>query len=72
MGESTIMGVAGTAPAYSIEITTSTLIATVGMLAPANVLICGIIMFGITYAFMNLNRVSSNAGTSYAWVSMVF
>ena len=70
--ESTIMGIAGTAPAYSIEITTSTIIATAGLLSPASILICGLIMFGITFAFINLNKVSANAGTSYAWVTMVF
>lgn len=70
--ESTIMGIAGTAPAYSIEITTSTIVATAGLLSPASILACGFIMFGITFAFINLNKISANAGTSYAWVSMIF
>jgi len=70
--ESIIMGIAGTAPAYSIEITTSTIIDTSGVLSPASILACGLIMFGIAFAFINLNKVESNAGTSYAWVSMVF
>lgn len=72
LAESIIMGIAGTAPAYSIEITTSTIIATAGRLSPASILVCGLIMFGIAFAFINLNKVESNAGTSYAWVSMVF
>lgn len=70
--ESVIMGIAGTATAYSIEITTSTIIATAGLLSPASVLVCGLIMFGITFAFINLNKVNPSAGTSYSWVSMVF
>ena len=70
--ESIIMGIAGTAPAYSIEITTSTLIATTGLLSPASILVCGIIMFGITFAFINLNKIEPNAGTSFAWVTRVF
>ena len=70
--ESTIMGIAGTAPAYSIEITTSTIIATAGLLSPASILVCGLIMFGITFAFINLNKISASAGTSYSWVSMIF
>ena len=70
--ESVIMGIAGTAPAYSIEITTSTIIGTAGTLSPASVLACGLIMFGIAFAFINLNRARAHAGTSYAWVSMVF
>jgi amino acid transporter len=72
MTESTIMGIAGTAPAYSIEIATSTLIAAVGVFAPASIIVSGIIMFGIALAFMHLNKMSANAGTSYAWVSKIF
>ena len=70
--ESMVMGIAGTAPAYSIEITTSTIIATAGILSPASILMCGLIMFGIAFAFINLNKAVANAGTSYAWVSLVF
>ncbi len=70
--ESIIMGIAGTAPAYSIEITTSTIIATTGVFSPASILVCGLIMFGIAFAFINLNKAVSSAGTSYSWVSMVF
>lgn len=70
--ESVIMGIAGTAPAYSIEITTSTIIGTAGTLSPASILVCGLVMFGIAFAFIHLNRALASAGTSYAWVSMVF
>jgi len=70
--ESVIMGIAGTAPAYSIEITTSTIIGTAGTLSPASILACGLIMFGIAFAFINLNRELASAGTSYSWVTMVF
>jgi amino acid transporter len=66
------MGIAGTAPAYSIEITTSTVIATSGLFSPASILVCGLIMFGIAFAFINLNKAVASAGTSYAWVSLVF
>jgi amino acid transporter len=72
MTESVIMGVAGTAPAYSIEITTSTIIGTAGTLSPASILVCGLIMVGIAFAFINMNRTLASAGTSYSWVSMVF
>lgn len=72
MTESVVMGVAGTAPAYSIEITTSTIIATAGVLSPASVLVCGLIMFGVAFAFIHMNRALASAGTSYAWVGMVF
>ena len=72
LGESVIMGIAGTAPGFSAAATTATLIAAVGMLAPASLLYCGLIMFGVTLAFKQLNRVDPNAGASYAWVEKAF
>lgn len=70
--ESMVMGVAGTAPAFSVAATSATLIAAVGVLAAGSLLYCGLIMFGITLAFMHLNKVITNAGASYAWVGQVF
>jgi amino acid transporter len=72
LGESVVMGVAGTAPAFSAAATTTTLIAVVGVLSPASLLYCGLIMFGVTLAFKQLNRVDPNAGASYAWVDKAF
>ena len=72
IGESIIMGVAGTAPAFSIAATTATLIAAVGTLAPASLLYCGLIMFGVTFSYMHLNRINPNAGAAYAWVGSIF
>ena len=66
--ESLIMGIAGTAPAYSIEATAFTIIGITGVLAPASILVSGLIMFGIALAFIKLNKLESNAGTSFAWV----
>lgn len=70
--ESIIMGIAGTAPAYSIEITMSTMIGTTGIYSIANILMCGLIMFGIAFAFINLNKKLPDAGTSYAWITQIF
>jgi amino acid transporter len=70
--ESIIMGVAGTAPAFSVAITTATLVAAVGVLSPGSILYCGLIMFGVTLAFMHLNRTEANAGGCYAWVGRIF
>lgn len=72
LGESVVMGVAGTAPAFSIAATTATLIGTVGTLAPASLLYCGLIMFGVTFAYMHLNRLHANAGACYTWVGQIF
>jgi amino acid transporter len=72
LGESVIMGIAGTAPAFSAAATTATLVVGVGVLSPASLLYCGLIMFGVTLAFQQLNRVDPNAGASYAWVEKAF
>jgi len=70
--ESIVMGTAGAAPAFSISAVAATLIASVNTLAPASILYCGIIMFGITLAFIHLNKAHVNAGASYSWVSQIF
>jgi amino acid transporter len=72
IGESIIMGVSGTSPSYSAAATSAALIAAVGVYSPGSVLACGIIMLGITFSFMYLNRLSQNAGASYVWVRMIF
>jgi amino acid transporter len=66
------IGVAGTAPAYTLAASTATLVGAVGALAPASLLYCGLLMAGITFAFANLNRAYPDSGASYAWVGRVF
>lgn len=70
--ESIIMGVSGTAPAFSAAATTAALVSAVGIYSPSSAFYSGLIMFGVTFSFMYLNRVSANAGASYAWVSQIF
>lgn len=70
--EAVIMGIAGSGPAYSVAASTATLVGAVGILAPASLLYCGLIMFGIVFAFRHLNRLLVNAGASYAWVAAIF
>lgn len=70
--ESIIMGIAGTAPAFSVEVTATTIIAAVGVLSVGSIFYCGLIMFGITFAFIHLNEMSPNAGASFAWVGQIF
>jgi amino acid transporter len=72
VAESAIMGIAGTAPAYSIAVTTAAIVAAVGVLSVGSILYCGLIMFGLMLAFINLNKMSPDAGASFAWVKEVF
>ena len=71
-GESVVMGVAGIGPAYSLAATAAVLIGSVGTLAPASLLYCGLIMFGIVFAFRHLNSQDANAGASYSWLTSIF
>src|SRR3984957_16881262 len=66
--DSMIMGIAGSAPAYSIGATTGVLFATVAYGGPAALLYCGFFMFGIAWAFMYLSRDDDHAGAAYSWV----
>jgi amino acid transporter len=70
--ESIVMGIAGTAPAFSVAVTTAAIVSSVGVLSVASVLYCGLIMFGITLAFIHLSKITPNAGAAYAWVGHVF
>jgi amino acid transporter len=70
--ESVIMGIAGSGPAYSVAASTATLVGAVGVLAPASLVYCGLIMFGIVFAYRHLNKVAVNAGASYTWVAAIF
>jgi amino acid transporter len=70
--ESMIMGIAGTAPAFSVAVTTATIVAAVGTLSVGSIFYCGLIMFGLMLAFKNLNKMSPHAGATYAWVGAVF
>lgn len=70
--ESAVMGVAGTAPAFSVAVTTATIVAAVGILSVGSIFYCGLIMFGIMLAFIHLSNITPHAGAAYAWVGHVF
>ena len=62
------MAIAGSAPAYSITVTTAALVAAAGVAGPAALWIAALPMVGITIAFAYLNRWQPDAGAAYAWV----
>ncbi len=62
------MAVAGSAPAYSITVTTAALVAAAGIAGPAALWIAALPIIGITIAFAYLNRWRPDAGAAYAWV----
>lgn len=62
------MAVAGSAPAYSVTVSTAALIAVAGVAGPAALWIAAIPMVGITIAFAFLNKWRPDAGAAYVWV----
>jgi amino acid transporter len=70
--ESLVMGIAGTAPAYSVAATTATIFAAVGVQSVGSILFCGWMMFGIMLAYIHLRKIAPNAGAAYGWVGDVF
>ena len=70
--ESIVMGIAGSAPAYTIAATTAALIGTAGVLAPGSLLIFAVPMLGIALAYKLLNQHMPNAGAAYEWTSRLF
>ena len=70
--ESAVMGIAGTAPAFSVAVTTAVIVSSVGTLAVGSIFYCGLIMFGIMLAFTHLSQMKPDAGATYAWVGRVF
>jgi amino acid transporter len=66
--ESTMISVAGTAPANTIATSASTLIAAVGLSGPGALVFGAIPMFGIALSYYYLNLWRSDAGAAYTWV----
>jgi len=70
--ESLVMGVAGSAPGFTITVTTAVLLGTAGTLSPGALLIFAVPMLGIAVAYKALNRQQVNAGAAYQWTTVAF
>lgn len=70
--ESIVMGVAGSAPGYTIAVTTAVLLGVAKALSPGALLIFAIPMLGIAVAYKALNREHVHAGAAYQWVTLHF
>ncbi len=70
--ESLVMGVAGSAPGFTIAVTTAVLLGTAGTLSPGALLIFAVPMLGIAVAYKALNKKQVNAGAAYRWTTLAF
>jgi amino acid transporter len=64
-----VIGLASTAPAYSLAAVIGTLAVLVGVQAPAALLASFVPMFFIAAAFYYMNRADPDAGTTFSWVT---
>lgn len=70
--ESVVMGVAGSAPGYTIAVTTSALLGVATTSSPGALLIFAVPMLGIAIAYKALNKLHVHAGAGYQWTSVYF
>ena len=64
-----VIGLASTAPAYSLAAVIGTVVVTVAVQAPAAMLVSFVPMFLIATAFFYMNRADPDAGTTFSWVT---
>ena len=64
-----MIGLASTAPAYSLAAVIGSLVVVVGFQAPAALLASFVPMFLIAGAFFYMNRADRDAGTTFSWVT---
>src|SRR5262249_31346133 len=69
---SIVIGVASTAPGYSLAATLGGVSSEVGIKAPIIMLIAFVPMLFISYAYKSLNKASPDCGTSFTWVAKAF
>jgi amino acid transporter len=70
--ESIIMGVAGSAPGFSIAVAIAGLLAAAGTVSPNALLIFAVPMLGISVAYKGLNKKIPHAGAAYEWTKQGF
>jgi amino acid transporter len=63
------IGLASTAPAYSLAAVIGTIVVAVGIHAPGSLIFSFVPMFFIAAAFFYMNRVDTDCGTTFSWVT---
>lgn len=63
------IGLASTAPAYSLAAVIGSIVVAAGLKAPGVLIVSFIPMFFIAAAFFYMNRVDTDCGTTFAWVT---
>ena len=69
---STVVGVASTAPAYSLAATLGFVVVLIGVKAPIVTLMAFVPMLLISFAYKELNRADPDCGTTFTWGTRAF
>ncbi|GAA1909818.1 APC family permease [Streptantibioticus ferralitis] len=69
---SVAIGLASTAPAYSLAATLGLIVAGVGLQAPIIIVLAFVPMLLIAYAYRELNAVDPDCGTTFTWAARAF
>ena len=69
---SVVMGVASTAPAYSLAATLGFIVAVVGLGAPITALLAFIPIFLTSIGYSELNKADPDCGTTFTWAARAF
>ena len=69
---STVIGLASTAPVYSLAATLGYVVLAVGAQAPIAFIIAFVPMFFIAFAYRELNRAVPDCGTTFTWATKAF
>ena len=68
----TVMGVASTAPAYSLAATLGFIVAVVGLGSPIVAVIAFIPIFLTSIGYSELNKADPDCGTTFTWATRAF
>ena len=69
---STVVGVASTAPAYSLAATLGFVVAAIGLQAPIVTILAFIPILFIAFAYNELNKADPDCGTTFTWGTRAF
>ena len=69
---SVVMGMASTAPAYSLASALGFVVATVALQSPVIMLLAFVPMYMIAVAYKELNRAEPDCGTTFTWATRAF
>lgn len=72
LASSTVVGLASTAPLYSLAATIGFVVMAVGAQAPIALIIAFVIMLLTAFAYKELNTAVPDAGTSFTWATKTF